>query len=142
MREDFVKSEHREEYQTQVDIVFANDPFTQFMQDFRNYITHRAIPIVGLAVRFGAERHAAELNVDLEEMADWGSWSALSRQFIELHKPKVRILKLLDDYEQKAKNFNERLGIMFQKHYESEVNAALLLMREWNKDFQEPEART
>jgi hypothetical protein len=142
MNESFVKVDHRCEYQSKVDTVFATDPLAQFMQDFRNYITHRAIPIVEMSYTILPEPEVCELNIDIEKMADWDGWKPPSRRFIEIHKPKVRMLRLVDDYEQKAKAFHEEFVLGFQHHYQSEIDAVLALMRECNGGLQNSKEET
>src|ERR1035441_17498 len=78
MREDFIKSEHREEYQNRVNGVFASDPLTQFLQDLRNYITHYAIPHIGLEEQFGLTGAGVEtikLFIDLDHLETGFKWS-------------------------------------------------------------------
>ena len=50
----------------------------------------------------------------------------------------IRMLKLLDDYEQRFIGFHEEFGQSFQRYYESEINEALALIHEYRKDFPEP----
>lgn len=141
MKEDFVKAEHIQEYQNKVDTAFATDPFTQFMKDFRNYMMHHAIPGIGLNKTFGspeADSKPAELNIDLVHLAKWDKWTAPSRKFIEANKPEIRMLKLVNDYEQKVIAFHEEFGSSFQRYYEQEIGGALALMHEWNRGFPKP----
>ena len=50
--------------------------------------------------------------------------------------------RLVDDYEQKVKVFNEQLGKTFQKYYEHEINGALVLMRETRERLDNPKGKT
>jgi hypothetical protein len=107
MDEDFIKTEHREEYQNKVRIVFASDPLTRFLQDFRHYITHYEIPHIGLKKQFGslADGKPGELYIALDHLALGFNWTSSSRKFIDANKPEIRMLKLVDDYELKLKFF-------------------------------------
>jgi hypothetical protein len=111
------------------------------MKDFRNYMMHHAIPGIGLNKTFGspeADSKPAELNIDLEHLAKWDKWTAPSRKFIEANKPEIRMLKLVNDYEQKVIAFHEEFGSSFQRYYEQEISGALALMHEWNSGFPKP----
>ena len=104
------------------------------MQDFRDYMTHYAIPIVGITKTFGSPNAAsrpAELNVDLNHLAKWGGWTAPSKKFINANRPKIRMLKLVDDYEHKVRVFHEEFGQSFQRYYEPEINEVLALTQKW-----------
>ena len=138
MKEDFVRDEHRREYQDEVEARFAADPFTQFMQDFRDYMTHYTIPIVGLTGEIGSpEAHAkpAELYVDVVHLAKWGGWTAPSRKFIATRGAKVRMLELVDSYEHRIRQFHEEIGKSFQRYYEPEITEALTLMQKCRAVF-------
>lgn len=135
MREDFVKSEHRREHQGKIDVMFAADPFTQFMQDFRDYMTHHSVPILGISMTLGSTQvnfTPREIFVDLKHLEKAHKWTAPSKKFIEANKPNVRMLKLVDDYEQKVMVFHDEIRQMFQHHYEPEINEALALNQKWN----------
>jgi len=135
MKKDFVKKEHHQEYQLKVKAAFATDPLAQFLQDFRNYITHYAIPQIGLTKLFGsslADAKPGELYIDLDHLETRFNWSAPSRFFIEKNKPQVRMLKLVDDYEAKARSFTDELMATFRKHRGNELNEVVALMQESN----------
>jgi hypothetical protein len=139
MKEGFVSKEHRQEYQSKVSTLFANDPFTKFMQDLRNYMTHYTIPGIGLSETVGLQPKPPEMNIDLNHLAKWDGWTAPSRRFIEANKPKIRILKLVDDYEQKFIAFHQDFGQSFQRYYEQQINESLSLIQEYSKDFPKPQ---
>lgn len=137
MKEDFVKSEHRQEHQSKIGAMFATDPFTQFMQDFRDYMTHNTVPILGIAMTLGSQQtsfNAREIFVDLNHLKKGHKWTAPSKKFIEANKPTIRMLKLVDDYEQKVMVFHEEIRGMFQRYYEPVINEALALNQKWNDD--------
>lgn len=135
MKRDFVKKDHQQEYQIAVKTNFASDPLAQFLQDFRNYITHYAIPSIGFTKQFGstlADSKPGELYVDLAHLEKRFNWSAPSRMFIEQNKPKIRMLKLVDDYEMKARGFTDEFMALFRKHRGQELNEVVSLMQESN----------
>jgi len=142
MKEDFISSEHRKEYQSKVNLVFATDPLAQFMQDFRDYITHYAVPLVTLTLSILPESEKCELNVSLDKLANWGGWTAPSRTFIAAHRPTVRIMTLVDDYENKAKTFHQEFVLSFQRYYEKEINEVLALMQESNEGLRQTLGKT
>lgn len=129
----FIKIEHRNEHLAKVKTVFATDPLTQFVQDFRDYMSHYEIPLVDITTRHNS--HPPELNVDLDYLDEnqWKGWSPTSRKFIDANKPKIRMLKLVDDYEQKVRTFHEEFLQSFERHYDREVNEACALIEEYLK---------
>ena len=149
MKRDFVKNDHQHEYQTTVKTIFASDPLAQFLQDFRNYITHYAIPSIGFTKQLGlslADSEPGELYVDLAHLEKKFNWSAPSRKFIEQNKPQIRMLKLVDDYEIKARSFTDEFMAMFRKYRGQELDEVVALMQEsndlWTKAFEKMDAVT
>lgn len=139
MKKDFVKPEHRQEYQLKVKAVFATDPLTQFLQDFRNYITHYAIPHIGLEEKISSTNAVPEpikLFIDLDHLETRFNWSSPSRKFIEMNRPKMRMLKLVDDYGLKSKNFYDELMLTFQKHLGRELHEVRSMMQESNNRWE------
>jgi len=135
MKEDFVTIQHRQEYQLRVKTVFATDPLSQFLQDCRNYTTHYSVPHIGLEERFSVTAggvDAIELFIDLDHLETRFHWSSPSRKFIEHNKPKIRMLKLVDDYGLKSKVFYDDLMLTFQKHLGRELNEVRSMMQESN----------
>lgn len=135
MGENFVKPEHCQEYQMKVGTIFANDPLAQFLKNFRNYITHYAIPHIGLEHHLcstGTGIESVQLFIDLDRLETRFDWSAPGRKFIEQNKPQVQMLKLVDDYEMKARNFTDELMATFRNHQGQELNEVVALMQESN----------
>jgi hypothetical protein len=144
MGEDFVKSEHRQEYQTKMEAVFATDPLAKFLQDLRNYMAHYAIPHIGLEQRIGlteGEADVSQIYINLDHLEPTFNWSSASRRFVEMNKPKIRILKLVDDYELKSKSFYDELMLTFQKHLGRELREVHAMIQEantlWEKTFKD-----
>jgi hypothetical protein len=133
MKEDFIKPAHRHEYQNRVNAIFATDPLTQFLQDFRNYITHYAIPQIVLEKKYArTDLEPKKLFIDLEHLERRFHWSSPSRKFIETNKPQIRMLKLVDDHELKSKSFYKELMLTFQKHLGNELSEVRSMMLESN----------
>jgi hypothetical protein len=139
MGESFVKTEHRQEYQMKVEAMFTNDPLAQFLKNFRNYITHYAIPHIGLQHQFsttGTGIETIQLFIDLDKLEMDFDWSAPGRRFIEQNKPQIQMLKLVDGYEIKARSFTDELMATFRKHCGQELNEIVSLMQESNDFWQ------
>lgn len=115
MKEDFISEKHRKEHQEKIDHTFARNPLTIFIKELRHYVTHRAIPIIQMSHEESGENKRLEM--DLEKIASWKNWSQLARDFIEKRRPAIRILDLVDQYEQIAVEFHESFVQRFYFHY-------------------------
>lgn len=132
VNEEFVTKAHRSEYEASIRQEFASDPLARFMQDFRNYVLHHAVPKIELTQHFFPEPRHIELNIDATAMLASPRWTVAARSYLEEHQPKLRILHLLDSYETKAKTFHEHFAKRFRHHYEGDIAAAVALIEEWN----------
>jgi hypothetical protein len=130
MRDNAIRPEHQAEYQEKIDQVFVNDPLSKFLEDFRNFMLHRSLPLTEMTLDISTS--ASTLYVDLIKMEDWEEWKEPSRRFIAANKPKVSMMRLIDEYEEKAKAFYEWFYPRFQHYYEREIDAALALQRTRN----------
>lgn len=132
VNEEFVTKAHRSEYEASVQREFASDPLARFMQDFRNYVLHHAVPKIELTHHFLPEPRHIELNIDATAMLASPRWTVAARSYLEEHQPKLRILHLLDGYETKARIFHEHFVERFRQYYEADLEAVVALMDEWN----------
>jgi hypothetical protein len=130
MRDNAIRPEHRTEYQKKIEEVFMNDPLSKFLEDFRNFMLHRSLPLTEMTLDISTS--TSTLYVDLTKMEDWERWTESSRRFITANKPKVSMMRLVDEYEEKAKAFYAWFYPRFQHYYEGEIDAALALQRKWN----------
>ena len=140
MKENFIKNEHREEYQNKVSAIFASDPLARFLQDFRNYITHYEIPRLRLHTTVGsssANSLSGELLIELDHLQTGFNWSAPSRKFIETNKSNIRMLKLVNDYDLKSETFYRELTLTFQKHLGKELGEIQSMMQQSNNLWEE-----
>jgi hypothetical protein len=119
MKEDFITEKHRTEHQEKIEHTFARNPLTIFIRELRHYITHRTIPMIQMSHEESGENKRLEM--DLEKIASWNNWSQLARDFIEASKPAIRILDLVDQYEQTALEFHEYFVQRFYFHYYSQI---------------------
>ena len=133
MKKDFVGPEHRSEHQLNVQHVFVTDPLSRFMQDFRHYVLHVAVPKMELTNFIAPAPQRLELRIDAVDMLRWEKWNSLARKYLEQHKPKLRILSVVDDYEIKVQEFHENFVIRFQHHCATEMGGVIALMNEWNE---------
>jgi hypothetical protein len=133
MRENFITLEHQQEHQAKIEASFANDPFSRFMRDLRHYITHHAVPIVQMSYHVTEQAKTHELNIDLEQANSWKGWSSKAKEFLDLHQPAIRMLALVNDYEEKANAFHEDFVRTFFKYYYQEVREHLAFQGELEK---------
>jgi hypothetical protein len=98
-------------------------------------MTHYAIPHLSLQEQYGSTDTNPEplkLLIDLDHLEARFHWNSPSRKFIEISKPEIRMLKLVDDYGLKSKNFYDELMLTFQKYLGRELQEVRSMMQESN----------
>lgn len=135
MRSQSISEAHRAEYQKAVSKQFASDPLARFMQDLRNYMLHKTIPVTSfeLAWQKDTDRTDSSVYVNLDKMADWQGWSLAGRIFIEANRPQIRMMTLVDNYEDKVRKFYEWFCPCFLEYYKKEIDGVTALQTAWNK---------
>lgn len=76
-----------EEFERRKQDVVAN-PEIPFIQGLRNYVLHHSLPFVGHQVHFQPKPNVlatSEIQLSVQELAQWEGWSASMRAFIESH---------------------------------------------------------
>jgi hypothetical protein len=134
MNEEIISEAHRSEYRLEVSRVFAADPLIGFMHELRNYTLHKSIPITSLQLSLHptSGEFDSAIHIDLDRMANWDGWRPAGKAFIEANRPKIRMMVLIDSYEDKIRKFYEWFCLRFQKHYQGEMDGVLALQKGWN----------
>lgn len=125
MKEDFITDKHREEHLQAIRESFAGLPLAIFIKELRHFITHRTVPIIQMAHTIEKNKESRSMDLDLERMASWDKWSPPARLFIQKHKPAIRMLDLINDYERFALAFHQAFVRRFFSHYNSQIRSEL-----------------
>ena len=91
--------EFRAEYQNRITEKLANNTLQKFIQRFRNYTQHYALPISGLQIQFQGEPESlnSTLKVDVEVLKKWNGWGS-SRAYLESFSEGLPIIALASGY--------------------------------------------
>lgn len=139
MEKKFISAAHRIEYQQMIKSDFTSDPLACFMKDFRHYITHYAVPAALLAMNL--QSNVSSVYIDVEQLKASGfEWKELARQFMISHRPKIKVLSLVHNYELKVNGLHERIVRSFMRHYEEQFTECDELIKRLNEDSGPSEA--
>lgn len=131
MKEDFISEVHRSEYNAHVDQTFAHHPLAKFLKDFRNYVAHYAVPNITLTIQF--QPHIKTLHLDIAPMLTWHGWGPHARSFMTAHAPSLRVLDLVNQYEDMVKSSYDIQMRSFLTHYAKQINEVRALIQQWNQ---------
>ncbi len=91
--------EFRTEYQSRINQKLADNTLQKFIQRFRNYTQHYALPILGLQIQFQSEPESASstLKVDVEMLKKWNGWGS-SKAYLESFDEGLPLIALASSY--------------------------------------------
>jgi hypothetical protein len=86
-------------------------PEIEFFQQLRNYLLHRALPIIGHTVTFNEINTAqqeirGELELSVAELSGWDEWSARSRAFLAAQGEAVILRELVQRHGELVAGLN------------------------------------
>jgi hypothetical protein len=102
-------------YQDKVDRGLSHSPTVSFVQDLRNYVLHKQLPIASAQLSFkGGGGTITELDntikLDVNELREWNKWKPESRVFLASLDDKVQIREVAEKYEGAIRAFYQWFG--------------------------------
>jgi hypothetical protein len=89
-------AEFNAEYSYKIKEIFAENPLHQFVQDLRNYIIHKKLPMVGSTLNLNEIQ--ANLIVDLSELRKNFKWRKYAKEFLDSKGDDEKLEILISDY--------------------------------------------
>jgi hypothetical protein len=102
-------------YQDKVDRELKHSPIVCFVQDLRNYVLHKQLPIASATLSFKGEggtitEFDSTVKLDVNELRAWNKWKPESRAYLDSLDDKVQIRELVEKYEGAIKAFYQWFG--------------------------------
>jgi hypothetical protein len=102
-------------YQDKVDRELKHSPIVCFVQDHRNYVLHKQLPIASAQLSLkGGGGTITELDnnikLDVKELREWNKWKPESRVFLDSLDDKVQIREVAEKYEGAIRAFYQWFG--------------------------------
>ncbi|AVT82493.1 hypothetical protein [Rhodopseudomonas palustris] len=120
------------DYRRRVAEVFSENPICKFMQDIRNYTLHRELPISTMSLNFTPE-HGIRTGVFIvvEQLKEWGGWTALSRQFLNSQHGEINPGQIVDTYSLIVEDFHSWLEDRLDTFHKADLLELECLEREY-----------
>jgi hypothetical protein len=111
IKEYYRNSQISHEYESRVKAEFASDPFTQFVQDLRNYMLHKGIPSTQMGLKVSKDNPPdCSVFLSLSVLRDWDRWNKFSKKYLmSLTDEKLRLKNIVQDYGRKVSQFYDWL---------------------------------
>ncbi|MEY2489084.1 MAG: hypothetical protein QOC70_1026 [Verrucomicrobiota bacterium] len=132
MRSPIISPAHRTRYQAKIGEHFAESTLAKFMQGFRNYFLHYGVPATIHQTTI-LPKEFCEILIDMDQLRPWPGWTSDAKAFIDAHRPTMRLLTLVSDYERLAVEFHTWFILDFAREYSATLTELESLQREWNE---------
>jgi hypothetical protein len=131
----YLGTDVNKEFRTRVDRDFGTNPLTRFVQDLRNYMSHKGMPPVVKSIRFGNVNQdkgsggSADSGVflDLDELRKWTGWKADSRKYLASIEGDLSLLALAEEYRQIILSFHKAFDELIYDHHTQDLEALKVL---------------
>lgn len=127
MRKAYREGELRELYDSMVDEVF-HSPFAQFMQDLRDWATHRGMLPFGDRVDLEIGQGTVVgrklgIVLDIDDLRKWKGWKAKSKAYLaSLTVDRLEVLALVKEYDQLVHDFYGELDGTIERAHSTELS--------------------
>lgn len=135
VRKAYPRGELREEYESKVAKTFHSS-FAQFMQDLRDWVTHRGMLPFGDRVHIELDQgkvieRTAGIVFDIADLREWKGWKAESRQYLQSEDAdRLDVLTLVEEYDTLVNRFYGWLEGTIEKTHKSELTEFRSLVKE------------
>jgi hypothetical protein len=102
-------------YQEKIDRDLKHSPIVSFVQDLRNYVLHKQLPIASATLSFSGgggtiKEFDNTIKLDVNELREWDKWKPESRVYLDSLDDKVQIREIVDEYEDAIRAFYQWFG--------------------------------
>jgi hypothetical protein len=131
-------------YQEKVDRDLKHSPIVCFVQDLRNYVLHKQLPIASAQLSLkGGGGTITELDntikLDVNELREWNKWKPESRVFLDSLDDKVQIREVAEKSEGAIRAFYQWFGEQQTQVHRSEFAELSRLETQYEQVMQELE---
>ena len=120
----YENTEFLKEYDVQIKQRFQDNPVIGFIEEFRNYILHYAIPLTSAAIIMDNRHDGIEssFKIDKESLEEWEGWTNKGKAFFEEIQDDIDIKILVTEYYQQIFKFHRWLEQRMREIHSKELS--------------------
>jgi hypothetical protein len=93
----------------------SRSPVVRFVQDLRNYVLHKQLPIASAELSFKrgegtSMEFDSTIKLDVNKLREWDGWKPESRVYLDTLDDKVQIREVVEKYEAAIRSFYQWFG--------------------------------
>ncbi|WP_026653770.1 hypothetical protein [Butyrivibrio proteoclasticus] len=111
--------------------VFDANELASFMQDLRNYVTHKGYPSVSKEMSFSEGIISNDIWFDSDQLRKFNSWKSLSLKYIMKIGNRVRLIDLVIEYSKMIDAYYKDLTKILVRYHDKELEELRVLKRQY-----------
>ncbi|MCX6681043.1 MAG: hypothetical protein NTX42_11875 [Methanothrix sp.] len=133
VNEVYGNNDFSKEYILKIKDVFANSSLARFVQDLRNYILHKGIPVMLAQMKSKESEETNSILLDLSSLRSWDGWKAKSKEYLNNAKDHINLYEIIVAYESLVINFFDWFQRRQNELYSEEFEQTQKIKDEYNK---------
>ncbi len=111
------------EYDKTVEVLFATDPLSRFVQDLRRYCQHYKAPNIALETLIELPQSEPRYTLYLQkaDLLTFSDWSAPAKKFLEPIEEKIDLIQVATEYREKVLAFHQWFGLKRREIHAEEI---------------------
>lgn len=130
-------------YQEKLQRDLSNSPIVSFVQDLRNYVLHKQLPITSAEFSFkGGEGgtikdYDSTIKLNVDKLREWDGWKRNSQVYLDALDDKAKIKDVAEQYEAAIRSFYHWFGDQQEKLHLTEFEELSRLEAQYSQTWQE-----
>ena len=130
-------------YQKKLERDLSDAPIVSFVQDLRNYVLHKQLPITSAEFSFkGGEGNTIKdydstIKLNVDRLRKWDGWGRKSRVYLDALDDKVKIKEVSEQYEAAIRSFYQWFGEQQEALHRAEFEELSRLETQYKQVWQE-----
>ncbi|SES79893.1 hypothetical protein SAMN05421676_101481 [Salinibacillus kushneri] len=110
--EEYKGTEFEKDYNSKIKGNFIDIPISKFVQDLRNYILHKTLPIAGATLSFNMGAGISHsITLDAKSLKEWDKWTSKSKEYLEsIPEDRIILKDVVDGYANQVTEFYSWFG--------------------------------
>lgn len=130
-------------YQKKLESDLSSSPVVRFVQDFRNYVLHKQLPITSAVFSISGGEDGtikdfdSTIKLDVNRLREWKKWMSQSQIYLDALEDKAKIKDVAEQYEAAIRSFYHWFGDQQKKLHLTEFEELSRLEAQYSQTWQE-----
>ena len=111
------------EYKNRVAAEFASNGLAKFVQDLRNLLVHRGLPLTFSRIDFSEATNLwkVTLYLDITNLRQWSRWASPARRWLESRADDIDVIATLQEYKDHVVRFDDWIQSRIANEHQEQI---------------------